>query len=122
MYNMLQGLLVPVRQTAICLASLLLFSLVTQAQNLTLSSGGQTGTSGTNWSTSGTNPITISVTGAANVNTSVIEGYLNAGTSVIVTNSTVGTTINSNITKSSGGNATLTIKDIRYAQTLHSIL
>ena len=112
MYNMLQGLLVPVRQTAICLASLLLFSLVTQAQNLTLSSGGQTGTSGTNWSTSGTNPITISVTGAANVNTSVIEGYLNAGTSVIVTNSTVGTTINSNITKSSGGNATLTIKDI----------
>lgn len=112
MYNILKGLLVPVRQKAIYLATLLLFSLVTHAQNLTLSSGGQTGTSGTNWSTSGTNPITITVTGAANVNTSVIEGYLNAGTSVIVTNSSVGTTINSNITKSGGGNASFTIKDI----------
>lgn len=59
MYNILKGLLVPVRQKAIYLATLLLFSLVTHAQNLTLSSGGQTGTSGTNWSTSGTNPITI---------------------------------------------------------------
>ncbi len=112
MYNMLKGLAVPVRQTTLCLAALLLFSVINHAQNLTLSSGGQTGTSGTNWSTSGTNPITLSVTGTANVNTSVIEGYLNAGTSVIVTNSSVGTTINSNITKSGGGNASLTIKDI----------
>lgn len=98
MTNMLKGLLVPVRQTTLLLAALLLFSVVNHAQNLTLSSGGQTGTSGTNWSTSGTNPITLSVTGTANVNTSVI-----------VTNSSVGTTINSNITKSGGGNASLTI-------------
>lgn len=112
MYNMLKGRLVPAIRPAFYVASLLLFSLVTHAQSLTLSNGGQTGTSGTNWSTSGTNPITISVTGTANVNTSVIEGYLNAGTSVIVNNSAVGTTINSNISKTNGANASLTIKDI----------
>lgn len=112
MYNMLKGRLVPAIRPAFYVASLLLFSLVTHAQSLTLSNGGQTGTSGTNWSSSGTNPITISVTGTANVNTSVIEGYLNAGTSVIVNNSSVGTTINSTITKSNGGTSSLTIKDI----------
>ena len=55
-----------------------------QAQNLTISSGGNTGTSGTNWSTSGTNPVTISASGDANINTSVVVDYLNAGISVIL--------------------------------------
>lgn len=112
MLQQLKGAACPRLLSHILLLFSFLFSLVIQAQNLTLSSGGQTGTSGTNWSTSGTNPITISVTGAANINTSVITGYLNAGTSVIVNNSTVGTTINSNISKTAGGNASLTIKDI----------
>ena len=94
------------------LSTLLLFSAIfffqsINGQALYLSSGGQTGTSGTNWSTSGTNPVTISVTGNANVNTSVITGYLNAGTSVIVNNSAVGTVVNSDISKTGGASATL---------------
>ncbi len=82
------------------------------AQNVNYSSGGQTGTSGTNWNTSGTNPVNINATGTANINTSVIEGYLNSGKSVILNSTTVGTSINSNINKTAGGNAILTVKDI----------
>lgn len=90
-----------------------LFMLNTAAaQNLTLSNAGQTGTSGTNWSTTRTNPVTITATGTASVNTSVIEGYLNVGTSVIINNTSVGTTINSNIIKTAGGNVSLTFRDI----------
>jgi hypothetical protein len=33
------------------------------AQHLTISSTGQTGTSGANWTTSGTNPITLTASG-----------------------------------------------------------
>ncbi|MFT3934552.1 MAG: hypothetical protein QM726_13095 [Chitinophagaceae bacterium] len=100
-------------QSALTVCALLLTIASSAQQNLTISSLGQTGTSGTNWSTSGTNPVTITTTGTASINTSVIQGYLNAGTSVIVNNpSTVGTAINSNISKTSGGNATLTFKDI----------
>ncbi len=95
------------------IASFLLMAIATNAQNLTLSNAGQTGTSGTNWTTSGTNPVTITVTGVASINTSVIEGYLNAGTSVIVNNTTTkGTALNSAISKTNGGNASLTLKDI----------
>ena len=46
------------------------------AQNLTISSNGQTGTSGTNWSTSGSNPVKITFTGTANINKSVIESLI----------------------------------------------
>lgn len=116
MRTTIHGLRMPVAVKTTLLFSILCFSLITRGQNLTLSSGGQTGTSGTNWSTSGTNPVTISVTGIANVNTSVITGYLNAGTSVIVNNSSLGTGINSNISKTSGGNATLTIKDVAHVK------
>jgi autotransporter-associated beta strand protein len=59
--------------------SFLLITTGVNAQNLTISSSGQTGTSGTNWSTSGSNPVTISVIGTANINPSVVTGYLNAG-------------------------------------------
>ena len=103
------------------LAASLIFSTQIIAQNLVLSSGGQTGTSGTNWSTSGTNPVTITTTGAANINTSVITGYLNAGTSVIVVNNSVGTTVNSNISKTSGAAAALTLKDIGYIKVADNI-
>jgi autotransporter-associated beta strand protein len=59
--------------------SLLLITTGVSAQNLIISTAGQTGTSGTNWSTSGSNPVTISVIGTANINPSVVTGYLNAG-------------------------------------------
>lgn len=91
------------------------------AQSLVLSSSGQTGTSGTNWSTAGTNPVTITTTGSASINTSVITGYLNAGTSVIVVNNSVGTTVNSNITKTNGSAASLTLKDIGYIKVANNI-
>ena len=76
-----------------------------QAQTLTISSSGETGTTGTNWSTSGSNPVIIQTTGEgdANVNVSVITGYLNNGTSVTVTS---GTDIRlSNDINKSGGSA-----------------
>ncbi len=94
------------------LAFSLLFFLNTSAQTLTISSSGQTGTSGTNWSTSGTNPVTINANNEAHINTSVITGYLNSGIRVIVNNATVGTAINSSISKTSGAAASLTFRDI----------
>ncbi len=103
------------------LTAFVIFSTQIIAQNVVLSSGGQTGTSGTNWSTSGTNPVTITATGAASINTSVITGYLNAGTSVIVVNNNVGTTVNSNISKTSGASASLTLKDIGYIKVADNI-
>ncbi|KHJ37930.1 autotransporter-associated beta strand repeat [Pedobacter glucosidilyticus] len=103
----------------------LLLGFFANAQNLSISTGGQTGTSGTNWSTSGTNPVTISFTGTANVNASVIEGYLNTGRSVIIQ---PGNTTNADvdfqaaINKSAGVDATLTIKSNRriFTPTLNS--
>ncbi|MBX3240325.1 MAG: hypothetical protein KIT80_02255 [Chitinophagaceae bacterium] len=94
------------------LFSFSLFLLDASGQTLTISNAGQTGTSGTNWTTSGSNPVTINVTGTANINTSVIAGYLNAGNSVIVNNTTVGTTINSGINKTAGAAASLTFRDV----------
>ena len=97
-------------------ALLFIFSFVNivWSQNLTISSSGQTGTSGTNWSISGTNPVIISATGTANVNTSVIMGYLNTGTSVIAecltSNGSVFLGSSSAIVKNTGGDATLTFK------------
>ena len=68
-------------------SGLVIAAFSVNAQWLSISTSGQTGTSGTNWSTSGTNPVTITAAGgAANVNTSVILGYLNNGISVIVQN------------------------------------
>jgi autotransporter-associated beta strand protein len=88
------------------------------SQGITISTSGQTGTSGTNWSVSvNGNLATLSVsTGAASIHPNVITGYLNAGTSVLVlsTSSTAGTRINANIVKSAGGNARLTFKDNGY--------
>lgn len=82
------------------------------AQNLTISTSGQTGTSGTNWAVSGSNPVTLTYTGTANVAPSVLQGYLNAGTSVVVEDGGSGGDIwiNDDLTKSAGGNATLTFR------------
>ncbi|MBD0779933.1 gliding motility-associated C-terminal domain-containing protein [Maribacter sp. ANRC-HE7] len=46
------------------------------AQNLTISSSGDTGTSGTNWSISG-NTLNVAASGTANVNASVVVNHLN---------------------------------------------
>ncbi len=94
------------------LLAFLSFLLNASAQTLTISDSGQTGTSGTNWSTSGTNPVTINANNTAHINTSVIMGYLNTGISVIVNNATVGTTINSSISKTTGAAASLTFRDV----------
>ena len=74
------------------------------------SSGGETGTSGTYWSTSGTNPVTITVSGTVTLSTSVITTYLNAGTSVIVNNGATNgdITVQSAITSNGAGALTLT--------------
>ena len=82
------------------------------AQTLTISSMGQTGTSGSNWSVSGTNPVTVTATGAADINTSVIEGYLNLGNSVFLETSSAVSLVQltSSITKSSGSSVSFTIK------------
>ena len=87
-----------------------LFSLITSAQTLTMSDSGETGTSGTNWTTTGTNPVTISATGNASINTSVIEGYLNTGVSVLVRSTDGVITQAGDIEKTAGGDATLTIR------------
>jgi hypothetical protein len=85
-----------------------------QSHHLTISSSGQIGTSGTNWSISGSNPAIITASGTANVNTPVVMDYLNSGTSVIVENLTsngsVSLVSSSAIVKNAGGNATLTFK------------
>lgn len=94
---------------------------VLNAQVLTLSNTGETGTSGTNWSTSGTNPVTITATNTANINTSVIAGYLNAGTSVIVTNTAMGIMVNSNISKTTGAAASLSLKAIAFIKSAANV-
>jgi autotransporter-associated beta strand protein len=57
---------------------LFIFSFVNivWSQNLTISSSGQTGTSGTNWSITG-NTLNVASSGSAHINTSVISNHLN---------------------------------------------
>jgi gliding motility-associated-like protein len=57
-----------------------------EAQNLTITSTGQTGTSGTNWSVNSSyDPVVITVqNGNAIINSSVIEGYLNLGNNLTI--------------------------------------
>ena len=58
--------------TLICLN---FFCLLSYSQNLIISSSGQTGTSGTNWSISG-NVLNVATSGSATINTSVIVDHL----------------------------------------------
>nr|WP_039452010.1 T9SS type A sorting domain-containing protein [Pedobacter glucosidilyticus] len=101
------------KKKLIFLLALLIAASVTKAQNLTISTSGQTGTSGTNWSTSGSNPVTITATGDANIHPNVITGYLNSGNSVIVQILTsIGAFLDQQaaINKTSGSDATLTMR------------
>jgi autotransporter-associated beta strand protein len=75
------------------------------AQNLTISSSGQTGTSGTNWSI---NSNTLTVTGTANIRPSVIQNALASGSLNITGNSTTFNVTNSNAVTSATSGSSLT--------------
>ena len=78
------------------------FNSMLNAQNLTISSTGETGTSGTNWSISGN---TLTVSGTADINTSVIEGHLSNNSFSIQGNSTLfAVKITQTISSTSAGN------------------
>jgi VCBS repeat-containing protein len=81
---------------------------ILSAQTLTISDAGETGTSGTGWSTTGTNPVIITAISNATVNTSLIEGYLNAGTNVLLESAVVN--LSNQLDKTAGGDATLTLR------------
>ncbi len=76
---------------ALFLSVAILSFVLTKAQNLTISSTGQTGTSGTNWSIVGNS---LTVTGTANINASVIENHLNGNAALLLTGNTATVTIN----------------------------
>jgi hypothetical protein len=76
------------------------------AQNLTISSSGQTGTSGTNWSITSN---TLTVTGTANIRASVIVNALANGNLSVVGNSTNFTVTVSEAISSSTVGSSLTI-------------
>ena len=78
------------------------FYLTLCAQTLTISTTGQTGTSGTNWYVTGSNPVRIIGTHTANVNTSVIQGYINSGVDVLIY-SVGGISIQNDLTKTNTG-------------------
>jgi hypothetical protein len=63
-------------------ALFLFISVFSSGQSLTITSSGQTGTSGTNWSIIGN---TLTVTSTASIQASVIENHLAAGNDLLVT-------------------------------------
>ena len=67
-------------------ASILLITTLSNAQDLTISSSGETGTTGTNWSITGNE---LTVTGTATVRASVIANLLATGNVVVKGNSTI---------------------------------
>jgi autotransporter-associated beta strand protein len=77
-------------------------ALVAHTQVLTISNAGQTGASGSNWSITGT---TLTVTGTADVNVSVITDKLSTGALSIVGNSTTFSVFLQNALSSSTSNA-----------------
>ena len=82
----------------------LLFSVtLLYSQTLTVNTSGVTSSS--NWTVSGN---TITVTSDVTMHPSVLEGYLNAGTSITVNTSII--KIESSISKTSGGNARITLQ------------
>jgi hypothetical protein len=72
------------------------------SQTLTISSSGQTGTSGTNWSISGN---TLTVTGTANIQAAVIQNHL-TGNSLSIVGNTNSLTVNVNeaVSSATAGN------------------
>lgn len=67
-------------------ASILLITTLSNAQDLTISSSGETGITGTNWSITGNE---LTVTGTATVRASVIANLLATGNVVVKGNSTI---------------------------------
>ena len=90
---------------------LLFISINSFSQNLTISSSGEIGTSGTNWSTSGANPKTITISGDASINGSVFEEHLNLGLSIVVVATDI--VLNDEINKTSGNESSITFKASR---------
>ena len=98
------------RIKTISLTLMLIVSGGAFGQDLTISSSGQTGTSGTNWSISGN---TLTVSGTANVNASVIENHLNGGNDLHVDVSTGSVTCLQNIAYTGATTQTLTVNTKR---------
>src|SRR5210317_528387 len=67
-----------------CLSILFVFTSFVSFSQAYITTSGETGTSGTNWSTSGTNPFVITSSGRADIHPSVITNKLNAGVDVTV--------------------------------------
>lgn len=89
------------------------YSISIQGQHLTISTGGQTGTSGTNWGITG-NILNVSASGSANIHPSVITDHLtNTGSLTITLPGQAGTTrdvyINNTIQYTGSNARTLTI-------------
>ncbi|MFN9380104.1 MAG: hypothetical protein ACK6BQ_09055, partial [Bacteroidota bacterium] len=83
------------------------------AQHLTISTTGQTGTSGTNWSITG-NTLNVGASGSADINVSVITNHLsNVGELTVILPLQSGTprnmNINASISYTGGTNRTLTL-------------
>jgi hypothetical protein len=77
--------------------------------------GGQTGSSGTNWTLSDNGTVvTITTSGTAVIHPSVLENALNNGRQVVVDGSHQEFTIASDVAKTSGGAARLTLKAKQY--------
>jgi hypothetical protein len=98
----------------ILLTILLIFvgPLWIQSQHLTISTSGQTGTSGTNWSITG-NTLNVASSGAANIHPSVISNHLNnVGNLTVVLPGQIGVkrqcTIDGTITYTGSATRTLT--------------
>ncbi|MFM1820467.1 MAG: hypothetical protein RLZZ402_826 [Bacteroidota bacterium] len=87
---------------------LLGLSLNALSQTLTIGSAGDTGSSGTNWTTSGSSPVKIIFTGTASINKSVIEGLL-ATDNVAIEAGTGGQAISITAAISSTSTNTLTV-------------
>ena len=102
------------KRTSIFIISILLFFFggSVYAQHLTITTSGQTGTSGTNWSISG-NILQLAASGSASVHPSVIENHLtNTGDLTISIPKIIGTTrsiiIANSISYTGNTNRTLT--------------
>jgi len=99
----------------VLLALQLFFVFIANAQDLSIINTGQTGTSGTNWSlTDNGTLVTITVTGAANINPSVISDKLNLGRNVVVNGSGASIWVKNNITYSGSAVNRLTLKTVGF--------
>jgi gliding motility-associated-like protein len=94
--------------TSLFVFLLLGLSLNALSQTLTIGSAGDTGSSGTNWTTSGSSPVKIIFTGTASINKSVIEGLL-ATDNVAIEAGTGGQAISITAAISSTSTNTLTV-------------